>query len=62
MQEKKKKEKAEEELRKWYKDHVIHLDDDQERGKKINKAMENSFIDRAKKGFIKILRTLFLCP
>ena len=36
MQEKTKKEKAEEELRKWYKDHVIHLDDDKERGKKIN--------------------------
>ncbi len=50
MQEKTKKEKAEEELRKWYKDHVIHLDDDKERGKKINKALEDSFINRAKKG------------
>tara|TARA_R100000781_G_scaffold108582_1_gene73189 strand:- start:630 stop:788 length:159 start_codon:yes stop_codon:yes gene_type:complete len=50
MQEKTKKEKAEEELRKWYKDHFIHLDDDKERGKKINKALEDSFINRAKEG------------
>ena len=52
IKEKMKKEKAEEELRKWYKEDVVFLslDDDKEKEKKINKAMENSFIDRAKKG------------
>ena len=50
MKEQEKKEKAEEKLRQWYKDHVVHLDDNEERGKKINKALEDSFIGRAKKG------------
>ena len=54
MQEKNKKEKAEEELRKWHKEHVVFLslNDDKEQEKKINKAMENSFIDKAKKGIL----------
>ena len=54
MQEKTKKEKAEEELRKWHKEHVgfLSLNDDKEQEKKINKAMENSFIDKAKKGIL----------
>jgi len=50
MTEQEKKQEAEKKLRAWYKDHFIHLDDDKERGEKINKALEDSFINRAKKG------------